>query len=370
MIQIYFEGDSFFYQLEKDLLSAKKYIFLEFYIFQLKEIGNFILKILIKKQKKSNIPIKLIVDGVGTKDYVDEIEKLIQFTDIDFVVYKPFHYRFLFKSGFHRRDHRKVVLIDDKIFYTGGMNIKDVFSKKIMKENRWRDTMIRITNERNMEIQKIFDQAKYDFLNLWRFCKKRFYFLPKEFPLLYKNNPKAKYIMFSSLNRKRRIQFRKFYYDFLNKANEFIYLATPYFIPPIRLIKILKRKAQNGVDVQILTAGNTDVWLARQAGRAIYSSLLKSGVKIYEYSERIFHSKHTITDGGTLIGSSNIDYRSLFHNMEIDFFSTDKKILNKFLNQWEVDLKASIKIEPHFWEKRTLLEKVAEKLSYALKYYL
>lgn len=367
MIKLFFEGDHFFYYLEKDIRSANKYIFMEFYIFQLKEVGHRILKLLIKKSNL--IPIKMIVDGVGTKDFIEGIQSQILDSNIDLVIYKPFRFKFLFKSGYHRRDHRKIVMIDDAILYTGGMNIKDVFSKTIMHKDRWRDTMIRIENK-NLKIQKVFNQAKADFLSLFRVCTKKFYFLPKKFPILYFYEKNSKYYLFSSPNRKRRFQFRKFYYNFLKEAKSFIYLATPYFVPPLKLIKILKSKSESGVDVQILTAGNTDVWFARQAGRAVYTTLLKSGIKIYEYTERIFHSKHTVTDKGVIIGSSNIDYRSFFHNLEIDFFTSDPNVIKKFKKLWNLDLLSSQEILLSQWEKRKLLDKLSEKLSYSFRYYL
>ncbi|MFN3604717.1 MAG: phospholipase D-like domain-containing protein [Leptonema sp. (in: bacteria)] len=369
MIKIFSEGDDFFHSLERDIKLAKKYIYMEFYIFQLKEVGTKLLELLIKKQKKSKIRIKVILDGMGTKDFIDVFYKKIQFNSIELQVYKPFRYKLLFKSGFHQRDHRKIVLIDDKILYTGGMNIKDVFSYKIMQDRRWRDTMIRLTNS-DKEIEKIIQQTKSDFICLWNSMKKKFYFFRKQFPLLYPIEKNAKYAIFSSLNRKRRLQFRKFYYDFLKEAKNFICLATPYFIPPLRLIKILKEKSKQGVKIQILTAGNTDVWIARQAGRAVYSTLLKSGVQIFEYTERIFHSKHTITEKGVLIGSSNIDYRSFFHNLEIDFFTSNQAVIKAFIKQWEKDLKSSEQITLKNWEKRSIIEKITEKISYAFKYYL
>ncbi len=367
MIKIFFEGDHFFSSLEKDIKLSKKYIFIEFYIFQLEIIGQRILDILIKKSDQ--VPIKIIVDGVGTKDYIENIRKKIYHSKVELAIYKPFRFKFLFKSGYHRRDHRKIVLIDDLILYTGGMNIKDVFSRKIMHKERWRDTMIRIENK-NLEIQSVFNQAKLDFLSLWRVCIKKFYYLQKKFQILYPFRNDSQYYLFSSLNRKRRLLFRKFYYNFLKEANSFIYLATPYFVPPLKLIKILKSKSEQGIEVQILTAGNTDVWLARQAGRAVYSTLLKSGIKIYEYTERIFHSKHTVTDKGVIIGSSNIDYRSFFHNLEIDFFISDLNFINKFRKIWNFDLQSCKEIILDEWEKRKILDKLSEKLSYLLRYYL
>jgi cardiolipin synthase len=370
MIKLYFEGDLFFEQLKKDIINAKDYIFIEFYIFQLEQVGKELLNLLIKKNKEEKVTVKILVDGVGSRDYIEEIKNQVLNTSIEIAVYKPFRFKFLFRSGYHRRNHRKLILIDDKIFYTGGMNIKDVMSKAIMGDIRWRDTMIRIENGYHLEIRRIFFQCKLDFIGLWRITKRGFYFLPKLIPILNALNKNQDYKVFSSINRKRRRLFRNFYYDFINKSKEYLYIATPYFVPPLKLIRLLKQKAKQGVDVRILTAGNTDVWLARQAGRSVYNTLLKSGIKIYEYQTRVFHAKQTFNEHGLIIGSSNIDYRSFLHNLEIDIFLSNEESLKNTLIQWEKDLKESQQSHLKDWLKRSFLEKITEKIAYGLRYYL
>lgn len=370
MIQIYFEGDLFFNELKKDIINAKKYIFIEFYIFQYEIKGREILNLLIKKNREDKVIIKILIDGVGSKDYIDSINEEIQHTNIELCVYKPFHFKLLLKTGYHRRNHRKLILIDDYILYTGGMNIKDVMSKKVMGDNRWRDTMIKIQNTNNIEIKRIFFQCKFDFLGLWRISKRGYFFLPKLIPILPSLNKNKNFYVFSSINKKRRRIFRKFYYDFINSAQKFLYIATPYFVPPLKLIRLLKHKAEHGVDIKILTAGNTDVWWARQAGRATYTTLLKSNVKIYEFSTRIFHAKQTLSENGLILGSSNIDYRSFLHNLEIDFFISDKNLINKTLKQFTKDLQESNEIKLEEWADRSIFEKITENLSYAYRYYL
>lgn len=370
MTKIYFEGDVFFNDLKKDIIDARKYIFFEFYIFQYEVIGKEILNLLIKKNIENKVTVKILIDGLGSRDYINSINEQIKHTNIELCIYKPFHFKLLLKSGYHRRNHRKLILIDDRILYSGGMNIKDVMSKKVMGDNRWRDTMIRIVNTNNIEIRRIFFQCKFDFLGLWRISKRGYYFLPKLIPILPSLNKNKNFYIFSSINKRRRRIFRKFYYDFINTAEKFLYIATPYFVPPLKLIRLLKQKAENGVDIKILTAGNTDVWWARQAGRATYNTLLKSKVKIYEFQSRIFHAKQTLSEKGLILGSSNIDYRSFLHNMEIDLFISEQKLVYKTLKQFMKDLEESKEIQFQEWSKRSILEKITENLSYAYRYYL
>ncbi len=369
MFKIYFEGDNFFEQLFRDIEKAKKNIYIEVYIFQYNIIGEQLLDLLIKKSKQ-NLEIKILVDGIGTRDFIQKIIRKIEPTSIEFLVYKPFIFPLLFKSGYHRRNHRKLIIIDEAILFTGGMNIKDVFSKKIYNQERWRDTMIRIENHHHNEIKKIFLQSKIDFLGLWKITRKKLFFLPKKIPIIPQLMHNQNYIIFSSINRKRRRIFRKFYYEFIKRSKKFLYIATPYFVPTRKIINLLKEKAEMGVDVQILTAGNTDVWLARQAGRSTYSSLLKSGIQIYEFSERIFHAKQTLSENGIIIGSTNIDYRSFLHNLEIDLFLNSEILIQNCLQQWKKDLKESQKIHPISWNQRSKLEKITEKLAYGIRYYL
>jgi cardiolipin synthase len=169
----------------------------------------------------------------------------------------------------------------------------------------------------------------------------------------------------------KKIRYRILFARLLRNSKKYVYIQTAYFVPSIFILRSINRASKRGVDVQILLSEYSDVKAARWAGRAVYSSLLRNGVKIFEYLPRFTHAKSMIVDGEySIVGTTNMDYRSFFHNLEIDVVMHRPDVCKKLLNRYYEDLKMCKEIAPDIWKKRPLKERFYEKFFYIFRYYL
>ncbi|MCB1168970.1 MAG: hypothetical protein KDK25_01480, partial [Leptospiraceae bacterium] len=236
---------------------------------------------------------------------------------------------------------------------------------------RWRDNMVRVQ-------QGDFSMLRQSFEEIWTFSGKKSYgLLPrsripakrlKKLNLLDSDCPDVLFL--SNHGRALRRAQRRILLQQIKNARHRIYIGSAYFVPGRRILWLLRRKAASGVDVRILTAGKSDVWLARQAGRSTYRGLLKHGVRIFEYQERMYHAKINIIDERVMIGSTNMDYRSFLHNLEVDAWINRKDIGKDALHQWHLDEIQSRRILLERWKHRSPLEKFLEKVAFLLRFYL
>ena len=386
-VQLFFEGDDFFDALLRDIGSARRSVLIEFYIFEYEIWGVTLLQKLRQISKFSKVKVRLLVDGIGSRSSLPAISQYVKDSNIELNVFKPVSLFSMFRSGMHRRNHRKIVLIDRRIAYVGGMNVKDEHSQKLVGDIRWRDTMMRIerTEKNHRFFRSLFAGMVFLFQSvllgvyplspakLWKVKTKSVRsktVLRRRLSQWYKRAELTQPHLYTTLFRRDRARYRSNYFELLRAAKRRIFLCSPYFIADLRLLRLLRAKAKEGVDVRVLTAGRTDVLTARQAGRSTYGFLLKSGVRIYEMSHRVFHAKQSIIDDSALVGSGNLDYRSFLHNQEVMVHCRDIRTVRSLLVQWGKDVNESDEIEFAIWRRRSLWQKVNEKLCYGFRYYL
>ncbi|MCB1137585.1 MAG: cardiolipin synthase B [Leptospiraceae bacterium] len=365
----FWEGDEFFAALLHDINSAGISICLESYIFHADQAGDRIVQALLDAARRG-VRVRVLVDGVGSFPAWN-LARGFRGSTAAFRIFKPVGFFTVFKSGFHRRNHRKLILIDDRIAYAGGMNIGDELSLEYRGSRRWRDNMVRVE-------QGDFSMLRQSFEEIWTFSgKKSFGLLPrsrmnaKRLKRLNLLDPDCPDVLFMSNHGRalRRTQ-RRLLVQQIKNARHRIYIGSAYFVPGRRILWLLRRKAASGVDVRILTAGRSDVWLARQAGRSTYRGLLKHGIRIFEYQDRMYHAKINIIDERVMIGSTNMDYRSFLHNLEVDAWINREEIAEAALNQWHLDEIQSQRILLERWKRRSLLERLMEKVAFLLRFYL
>ena len=363
--KLFYEGDDYFKSLTSDVKQARFSIFIEKYIIQEDEIGIPFLHLLMQKANQG-IKIKLMVDGIGsynlTKSYLFlELEK----AGIKIQAFRPVKFFSLFKASNHRRDHRKLVIIDGKTVYIGGTNIKRTHSRKVMGDEAWRDTTIRL------EGSQIGNEALRIFHHVWEFSasrRKRF-FMPGS-----RTNRRISHDGFQILENFslfKRMRNRILFSKMIRNAKESVYIQTAYFVPGIFILHSLNRAAQRGLDIRILISEVSDVPAAQWAGRSMYSSLLKSGAKIFEYEPRFTHAKTMILDESLgIVGTTNLDYRSFLHNLEIDVLIERKDACKNLTEKFKTDLKETRQISYEKWLKRPFKNRILEKFFYIFRYYL
>ncbi|MCE5193925.1 MAG: phospholipase D-like domain-containing protein [Nitrospiraceae bacterium] len=349
-VQLFWRNEKLFEALFDHISSAKKIVCLEFYIFRNDETGLRISNLL-KTKVKDGVKVYILYDHFGSfqtpRQFWLDMEKAgIEInTSNSFLWTAPFKY--------FRRNHKKLIIIDGKEAFIGGLNIADEYSGYFKRHKKaWRDTGISLEGPIAYKLLSEFNKSwiSYRGKNIIdsSFSEEDAGTLPV-IPI------------FANSGKGRR-RFRKLLYYSIEKAAADISLTTAYFTPSKRMIYAFSRAVKRGVRVRLLLPSHSDVYAAHYAGKASYSRLLKSGVEIYNYEAEILHAKTSVFDGcWSIIGSANLDYRSLKINDEGNVGILNKNFGEQMLNVFDDDLKKSFKIETDKWSERGFIEKIKEK---------
>ncbi|KAJ53039.1 cardiolipin synthase [Clostridium tetanomorphum] len=341
-ITIFNNGQKKFDALKKELLKAKNHIHLEYYIVKNDKIGNEIKDLLIKKSLEG-IKVRFIIDRVGSiklgKKYIQDMID----AGVDVVQYSYFLAPILrmINTQINYRNHRKIVIIDGKVGFMGGINIGDEYLGK-GKLGYWRDTHLMIKGDFVLALQGVFID---DFCTIKRANKDTslfdddFYtYFPEikhygnKIMQLAKSGPDSPYpaIMQSILKM-------------ISMAENHIYITTPYFVPTESIMDALKIAALGGIDVRILFPGRYDHFTVYYASRTYLAELIKCGVKVYFYNNKSFiHSKVMTVDGKiSTVGTANMDIRSFELNYEINSIIYDDEVTKNLEDLFFEDLNYS-----------------------------
>jgi len=265
----------------------------------------------------------------------------------------------LAKSVYFFRNHRKMLLIDDRIAYIGGMNIAEEYYHGAHGELPWRDNMVEIAGP---EVAWL----RFSFARMWARAgsslKRLLIHLRREVRAIPGN--RVKFHESGPENPLRPV--RRAYRQVIKNARGSIDLAMGYFFPHGRMLRALKRAAKRGVRVRLLFSQKTDVPMARWAARALYGGLLGAGAEVWEYVPAMMHAKLAIADDTVVAGSANLDVRSGRINYELVVVLKDAELAAQARANFEDDLDQSVRIHLKEWKKRPLVQKVKERISYCL----
>ena len=324
-------GDDVFPSMMKDLEAAKHFIFLEYFIIEDGLFWNSVLEVL-KRKVKQGVDVKLIYDDIGCMatlpgDYCLTLRRL----GIDAVIFSPV--RGNADSEINNRSHRKILVVDGKIGYTGGFNLADEYINKIVKYGHWKDVGLRLEGNAVRELTRLFFT---DFaLNSLKMPE----ILPMHFPQTEpktepgnksENEPKNESGIETENETGYLIPFgdgpHPFYerrvgksviQNMLAAANRYMWIMTPYLIIDNELCMSLENAALRGVDVRLILPHIPDKKLVFQMTKSYYPQLMNAGVKIYEYTPGFIHAKCYLADDKyAMVGTINMDYRSLVHHYE------------------------------------------------------
>lgn len=343
-IKIFTDGDQLYDAMIHAIDAATSSITMESYIFASDAVGWNFAKALSKKAIQG-IDVRLLIDSAGSFFYFSrEMRRFLRNNNVKIRFFhhwslrRPFHY--------NQRNHRKLLIIDNKKAFLGGFNIHKQSSFKAYGEKHWRDTHISIE-------QPILEDAVTTFEDFWK-------------SHLHVKFPRGKRSVVSLAPNESKLyqrHLRYLYKGMCFKAKKYIYLTTPYFILDIRTQRAIIAAAERGVDVRILLPHKSDIAIAKWAARAAYTHLLKAGVRIYEYMPRMLHAKTMVVDGEwTCIGTANMDYRSFFVNHEIVLLSRVRPLCEKIEEQFHEDCKYTKEICKITWPIRSWREKLTEAI--------
>ncbi len=332
-IKIFKDGNEKFEYLKKELLNAKHHIHLEYYIVKNDDIGNEIKDILIKKAKEG-VKVRFIMDRVGSigikRSYIKELKD----NGIDVVQYSYFLAPLLryINTQINYRNHRKIVVIDGKTGFIGGINIGDEYLGK-GKLGYWRDTHLMIKGDFVMGLQAVFMD---DFATIKAVNDEMFTYgdnFKVYFPKMHEYDGKVMQLVKSGPDSQFQ-SIMQTIFKMITLAKDHIYITTPYFVPNDSIMNAIKVASLSGVDVRILFPGRYDHLVVYYASRTYLEELIKYGVKIYFYDEKSFiHAKTIMVDGEICtVGTANMDIRSFELNYEINAVIYDEETTENLEN--------------------------------------
>ncbi|MFP4556465.1 MAG: cardiolipin synthase [Bacteroidales bacterium] len=344
-VKIYQTGKRTFNAILSALKSATQSIHLEFYIVNNDEIGNTIKEILVDKAKQG-VEVRLIFDDVGSwnlpKKYIKEI------TDAGGEVYPFQPVKFpLFTSKINYRNHRKIIVVDGKVAYMGGMNIADRYLKGDGLLGTWYDTVLKIEGEAVHMLQLIF-------LVDWFFVStKVLEDRSKYFPSHKVSTQHSLQITASGPDSDWASIMQAFFVA-INNAKKHIYIASPYFVPNESILTALKTASLSGIDVRIMLPGKSDSTVVYWSSMSYVKELLDAGINVYLFHGGFNHSKILMIDSKfASVGSANMDIRSFEDNFEVLTMIYDEELTITLEERFLKDIKKSKQVEPDEWVKRS-----------------
>ncbi len=316
-------GQEAFEEMLAQIAKAEKFIFVEYFIISHGKMWNSILKLLIEKAIQG-VQVRIIYDDFGCMvslpprydEYLESLHENIKCMTFNNVV--P-----LFAVRMNNRDHRKMLIIDGKVAFTGGINLADEYINEEKRFGYWKDSALKITGNSVNSFTQMF-------LYLWNAFRvdkedAEKYLLKQPQGKDEKDEGKVIHPYDDSPLDKVSVG-ETAYVEMINRANKYVWIFTPYLVLDDFLRSSLCLASTRGVDVRIVTPGVPDKKIVYRLTRANYQPLLKAGVKIYEYTPGFIHSKSMLCDGeGAIVGTINLDYRSLYHHFENAVYFTDEK---------------------------------------------
>ena len=347
-------GEEMFEAMLDDLRSAKKFIFLEFYIIDPGLMWNRILEILVDKVQQG-VEVKLLYDDIGcmatlSGDYTKRLRKM----GIDAHKFNKVIPRMT--VSYNNRDHRKILVVDGQVGYTGGINLADEYINHIVRFGHWKDGGVRLEGGAVKALTRLFlmnwyiNRGEITDFDRYHFDSQRVE--GKGLYIPYGSGPKPIY--------KEQVG-KTVYQNIINQAIDYVYITTPYLIIDYDLTEDIKNAAMRGVDVRIVTPCIPDKKLIQIVTRGAYPDLLEAGVRIYEYTPGFIHSKNVISDDElAVVGTINFDYRSLVHHYEnaVLMYQTETiaDIKQDFEGLFDISKEISLETLQNSWYQRLLKE--------------
>jgi len=350
-------GDEIFPVMTKAIREAQKTVNLETYIFQPDEAGKQFADAMIEAAGRG-VEVRLLIDAWGSKlgDLQDRIEK----SGIRWRKYRPIRLFSFYKMG--KRTHRKILVVDGKVAFTGGLGISQQWLGNARNSREWRDTQVRVTGP-------VVDQMQAIFAEDWTYTTGEIlagdkFYARNEGPGAPAGSVQAQAIKVSRGDASSLA--KMFYYVAIKSAVKSIHIQNAYFLPDRQVRDALVAAVARGVDVKIMVPGrHIDLPMVRFASWLNYGDMLKGGVKIYEYKHTMMHNKTMVVDGVfSTIGSINFDARSMNRNAEESLAFYDAGFAQKVEEMFDDDLKNCKEITFEAFDHRGFGKRVTEVLSY------
>jgi cardiolipin synthase A/B len=366
------DGEATYAAMFEAIENAKDHINFETFIFEADEVGNRFSDLLIRKSGEG-VQVNLMYDSYGSMSTPVSFFQRLRDGGVQVLEFNPVNPTKVLKGkewALSNRDHRKILVVDGAIAFTGGVNISGVYSGSSASRSRggkqeepWRDTHVRIEGPAAAQLQWLF-------MNTWQ--RQKGPTLPNRdyFPYVKQAGNTLVRVVDSLPGETNRRLFMM-YVSAITHAGNSVYLTTPYFVPDDQLLKALTEAAARGVDVKILLPAFSDSALVYYASRHYYTRLLKAGVQLFERRGGMLHAKTAVIDDvWSTIGSNNLDTRSFLTNDEANAVILGRDFADAMQAMFERDLKESDQITLEKWKRRTLDNHLKEWGSRLFKHWI
>ena len=366
------DGPATFQAMHAAILAARDHINMETYILEDDEVGQRFAQTLIEKQRQG-VQVNLIRDSVGTIGTPQASFQQLTGNGIKVVEFNPVNPLVAHKDWeLNQRDHRKLLIVDGRTAFLGGINISSVYSGGSFSQRSrvrpdgsppWRDTDLQLVGPVVAELQKLF-VATWEAQNGEPLPAKNYFPPPQD----------AGRLVVRAIGSSPEEPYSLIYATLLSaiaNAETSVRLTNAYFVPDPQLLAALEAAVQRGVEVTLILPSQTDSWLVFHAGRNYYEQLLRAGVKIHERRGTILHSKTALIDGvWSTVGSTNLDWRSFLHNHELNAVVLGAEFGNQVQAMFDKDLAASDAITLEQWQGRPLDLRIKELFARIWEYWL
>lgn len=352
-VEIFTVGADKFEALKRDLHNARKSIYLQYYIFQDDTLGHEIADIL-KAKAREGVDVRVLYDHIGSFSSSNSFFRDMQKAGVDT---HPF-----FKVNFPQlanrinwRNHRKLVVIDGRIGYIGGMNIADRYATRSRDQHPWRDTHFRLEGD-------IIETLLYSFTVDWNFRDQPHILeTPKMEPVSFHNHTGMQLVTSGPLGEWDNLALC--YQKAISMATKCIYIQTPYFLPTNALMRALEAASLSKIDVRIMIPRDGDSKMLRYASYSYVTQCLKAGIKVYLYNPGMLHAKAMIVDHNLVTaGSTNFDFRSFENNFECNLLIYNEEINKQMRDIFFRDMGQCTKLNYESWHKRPKLQRAWESI--------
>jgi cardiolipin synthase A/B len=346
--QVFFDSDTYFTDILQGLVRARASVRMEMYIFEPGILAGRIVNALVAASYRG-VAVQLMVDRVGSPYFWREYGERLTEAGIQVRIFRSYRNWLSINRG----NHRKTCLIDDEVAWIGSQNVDDRHLREVHGEKAWVDAGVRI---RGPELDRLKQAFQATFMGT--FLHQRPFRQSRDSLLLFNNSLVLR--QSTKILRVRR----------LRKAKELIWLQTPYFVPIRRIYRALIRQARRGRDVRIIIPYNSDVPFLRPLTYSFFATLLKAGVKIYEFGPRFAHQKIYHIDGWTTVGTSNLNHRSFKHDFEVDVVITREENLRLLRERFLADQAQSRMVSMADLAKISIWQRVYSRILFFFRYWV
>ncbi len=371
-VTVLVDGPATFVAIDKAIAAARHHVHVETYIFSDDPLGKKFASLL-KEKRRQGIEVRIIYDAVGSIKTSAAFFEDLKEAGIDIIEFQPLNPVKTWFWRFHNRDHRKIIVVDGRVAFTGGVNVSDAYSSGSASKpgpetgltTGWRDTHAQIEGPAAAQFQRLF-------LDTWaKLGGKIGDETERYYPRLAPAGDHLVSAVASSGVKEKDESIYRTYLAAIRNCSMRIWITQAYLLPPAELTEALTQAAKRGVDVRIVVPGFSDSKLVLHASHREYEALLKGGVRLIESKEALLHAKTALIDDSlVIIGSANLDYRSFLHNNEVTAVVIGEDIAERMYSIFQRDLAEGKELTLERWQRRPAWKRMEESVSSLLKFWL